>query len=67
MHYLKGKENIVLTHASGENKKRVHRADKLNREYKPEEKSINKTQVATTRRGALYDKFVEEGLCTRFN
>ena len=57
----KGKRKYCSDTCKWREQKRVHRSSKLNREYKPEEKKINKSKVATTRRGALYDKFVEEG------
>ena len=57
----KGKRKYCSDTCKWREQKRVHRNAKQNREYKPEVKKVNKSKVATTRRGALYDKFVEEG------
>ena len=57
----KGKRKYCSDTCKWREQKRVHRGVKQNREYIPEEKKVNKSKVATTRRGALYDKFVEEG------
>ena len=59
--YLKKHESIVLIPVSGVSKKRKQRYKEQGRDYEPEIKESNKGTVTQVRRGALYDKFVNEG------
>ena len=40
---------------------RIYRAKKAGIEYKPPKKAVNEPKSATVRRGALYNKFKDEG------